>query len=102
MYRYTTPSITCTLRGLDFSYVALVRIAIRGGRNLIVREISIEEINANAGAIVVNLTQEETASLGNDSAQVEIQGRVKYTDGSVQATNTARAPLSDVLDKVVI
>ena len=46
------------------------------------------------------LTQEETASIG--CGQISIQARVRYLDGTVQATNRVLREMSDVIDKVVI
>lgn len=100
MYRYTTPSISCTLNGVDFSEVQFVRIAIKGNRATIVRQIPVTDIDE--GKAVVELTQEETAKLGASDSIVEIQGRVKYSDGAVQSTNRVKTNLYDVLDKVVI
>lgn len=96
MYRYTTPTITCTFDGVDAETVSLVRIAISGKGDNIIKEFeSIEE-----GTAVVTLTQEETASLGNGA--VAIQARIKYEDGTVVATNIVQTALTDVLDKVVM
>lgn len=102
MYRYTTPTIKCTLNGIDFSVVQFVRIAVKGNRSLIVRQISASEIDAETGIATINLTQEETARLGSTDSEVEIQARVKYADGTVQPTNKVKSILKDVLDKVVI
>lgn len=102
MYRYTTPSIICTLKGVDFSIVSFVRIAVKGESEPIVREIPISEIDPDTGIVKVELTQEETASLDADNGMVTIQARIKYTDGTVQATNMVQNTLWDVLDKVVI
>lgn len=98
MYRYTTPTITCTFEGVDFNEVALIRIAISGKDKTIIKEVAeIEETT-----VPVRLTQEETANLGSSDGVVAIQARIKYTDGTVQATNIVQTELSNVLDKVVI
>lgn len=100
MYTYTTPTITCTLTGVDFASVDYVRIAIKGKNSSIIRSIPIADIDTEEGTAVVELTQEETAELG--AGQVAIQGRIHYTDGSVQATNKVIKSMSEVIDKVVI
>ena len=100
MYTYTTPTITCTLTGIDFASVDYVRIAIKGKAHLIVRSIPIADIDTEEGTAVIELTQEETAQLG--TGQIAIQARIHYTDGSVQATNKVLKTLSEVIDKVVI
>lgn len=102
MYRYTTPTIRCTLNGIDFSVVQFVRIAIKGNRTLIVRQIPVSEIDTETGLATIRLTQEETAKIGYSDSEIEIQGRVKYADGTVQPTTRVRSSLYDVLDKVVI
>lgn len=101
MYRYTTPTIPCSLQDVAFEQVELVRIAISGKNSLIVREIPATDFD-NTGTASVELTQEETAGLGTDNDTVQIQARIKYKDGTVQATNKVRCALLDVLDKVVI
>lgn len=100
MYTYTTPSITCTLQGVEFSQVDLVRIALKGKGSEILRIVPVSDIDTETGNAVVTLTQEETASLGK--GQVVIQARVRYLNGSVQATNRVVRDMNDVLDKVVI
>jgi len=100
MYTYTTPSVTCTLTGVEFSQVDYVRIALKGKNTEIVKVVPIDDIDTETGAAVIKLTQEETASLGK--GQVAIQARVRYLDGSVQATNKVLKDMDNVLDKVVI
>ena len=100
MYTYTTPTITCTLTGVDFASVDYVRIAIKGMDASVIRTVGIADIDTEEGTAVVELTQEETASLG--AGQVAIQARIHYLDESVQATNKVLKTMSEVLDKVVI
>lgn len=99
MYRYTTPTIPCELSGVEFANVDYVRIAVEG-KTLIVREVPATDFTD--GKATIKLTQEETANLGSDYDTVSIQARIRYTDGTVQATNKVRTALLDVLDKVVI
>lgn len=100
MYTYTTPTITCTLTGVDFASVDYVRIAINGKNSSIIRVIPVADIDTEEGTAVAELTQEETAALGK--GQVAIQARVRYLDGTVQATNKVLKDMYTVLDEVVI
>ena len=69
MYQYTTPTLKVTLRDratkevltdLDFDYLLLT---IKGGDSVIERRVTKEEYTE--GTFTVELTQEETATLGN-------------------------------------
>lgn len=100
MYTYTTPTITCTLSEVTFTNVDYVRIAIKGKSSSVLREIPITDIDTAEGTCAVELTQEETAALGE--GQVAIQARIHYSDGTVQATNKVLKQMNEVLDKVVI
>lgn len=100
MFTYTTPTITCTLTGAEFSQVDYVRIAVKGKASEIVRTVPISDIDTETGTAHITLTQEETAAFGK--GQVAIQARIHYADGTVQATNKVLRDMDDVLDKVVI
>ena len=100
MYTYTTPTITCTLTGIEFSQLDYVRIAIENKCFEIVREVPAADIDTETGVTSIKLTQEETARLGK--GQVKIQARVRYLDGTVQATNKVLRDMDNVLDEVVI
>lgn len=100
MYTYTTPTITCTLTGLEFSQVDYVRIAIESKGYSLVRVVPAADIDAETGNTSIELTQEETAALGK--GQVAIQARVRYLDGTVQATNKVLRDIYNVLDEAVI
>lgn len=100
MYTYTTPTITCTLAGLEFSQVDYVRIAIESKGYSFVRVVPAADIDTETGNTTIELTQEETAALGK--GQVAIQARVRYLDGTVQATNKVLKDMYNVLDEVVI
>lgn len=99
MYTYTTPTITCTLTGVELSQVDIVRIAIKGAKAKLVKVLSAEDID-EAGQATILLTQEETAALGK--GDICIQGRIRYNDGTVQPTNKIHKNMDDVLDRVVI
>ena len=100
MYTYTTPTITCTLEGVEWSQVDYVRMAVESKKFELVRVVPVSDIDTETGELNIVLTQEETASLGK--GQVAIQARVRYADGTVQATNKVLKDMRDVLDKVVI
>lgn len=100
MYTYTTPTIVCTLTGVEFDQVDFVRIAVENKKREIVREIPASDIDAETGNVSITLTQEETAALGK--GQIAIQARVRYLDGTVQATNKVLRDVDSVLDEVVI
>ena len=100
MYTYTTPTITCTLTGLEFSQVDYVRIAIESKGYSLVRVVPAADIDTETGNATIELTQEETAALGK--GQVAIQARVRYLDGTVQATNKVLKDMYNVLDEAVI
>lgn len=100
MYTYTTPTITCVLDGAVWAQVDYVRVAVESKKYEIVRVIPVADIDTETGELNIVLTQEETASLGK--GQVAIQARVRYADGTVQATNKVLKDMRDVLDKVVI
>lgn len=99
MYTYTTPTISCTLTGPDFAQVDVVRIAIKGNCEVL-KIVPVSDIDTETGALSVRLTQEETAAIGD--GRVAIQARVRYLDGTVQATNKVFRDMNDVIDKVVI
>jgi hypothetical protein len=100
MYTYTTPAITCTLEGVDFTNVDYVRVAVKGARCQVLKQVPIEDIDTEEGILVIGLTQEETAALGK--GQVTIQARLHYSNGTVQATDKVIRQMDDVLDKVVL
>ena len=54
-----------------------------------------------ANALEVVLTQEETLLL-QDSRVADVQVKVKFTDGSVIASEVIRVPVSEILNEEVI
>ena len=100
MYTYTTPTITCALEGVEWGQVDYVRIAVESKKFELVRVVPVSDIDTETGEASIKLTQEETASLGK--GQLAIQARIRYTDGTVQATNKVLRDMNEVLDKVVI
>lgn len=100
MWTYTTPAITCNLEGADLTNVDYVRVAVKGARCQVLKQVPIADIDTETGTLVIGLTQEETAALGK--GQVTIQARLHYSNGTVEATNKVIRQMDDVLDKVVI
>lgn len=100
MYTYTTPTITCTLDGVEFDQVDCVRIAVKSKSSSVIKVVPVADIDTATGNATVTLSQDETAALG--AGQISIQARIRYKDGTVQATNKVFKDMDDVLDKVVI
>lgn len=102
MYRYTTPTLPITIDGIDFEEVTLFRVAIEQDDIELLKVINIDDpsVDAERKTIYVSLTQEETASM--DDGPVDVQARIKFTNGSVLATNKATLSIKDVLDEVII
>ena len=102
MYRYTTPTIPITIEDLDFADVARFRVAIEQGAVEMLKIVDVDSasVDAEHHTIYVSLTQEETASLKD--GMVEVQVRVVFTSGAVQATKKAKLSVHDVLDEVII
>lgn len=102
MYRYTTPTLPITIDDIDFEDVTLFRVAIEQDDVELLKVINIDDpsVDAEHKTIYVSLTQEETASM--DDGPVDVQARIKFTNGSVLATNKAALSMKDVLDEVII
>lgn len=100
MFTYTTPTITIKLTNVEFSYVDYVRIAIKGDKSIVVREVPVADIDTSTGVTSIKLTQEETAALG--AGLLVIQGRAHYTDGTVEATNKFNMHLQNIIDEVIM
>ena len=102
MYRYTTPTLPITIADLDFDEVNLFRIAIEQGNVELLKAVSASDpsVDAEHKTIYVPLTQEETAQFKDGI--VQIQARVKFTNGAVLATNKVSLSIKDVLDEVII
>ena len=102
MYRYSTPTIPLKISGLDFSEVSFFRVKLENEKVSVLQQIEINDarVDAQNKTIYFTLTQEETAKFEEGFA--EIQVRVKYTSGSVQATPIKQIQVKDVLDEVVI
>lgn len=102
MYRYTTPTLPITIDGVNFADVDYFRIAIEKGNTelLYVINANDERVDAQHNTINLALTQEESALFSEGYAQ--IQARIRYTSGSVQATNIGSVSVKDVLDEVII
>ena len=102
MYRYTTPTVTLKISGIDFSEVSLFRIGFKKGKHIVLREVAADDdmVDAAEGTIIVKLTQEETASL--EAGIFKVQVRCKMANGDVLATEEVAKTLRDVIDEVII
>ena len=102
MYTYTTPTLTLKISGLA-DYIAdveFIRFAIIVGEKKVIKTVQPSEFDTETETVIINLTQEDTATLGEGKASV--QGRVKYLNGQVQATKRVFGQMEDILDRVVI
>ena len=100
MFTYTTPIIVFKFDGLDLAFVDFVRLAIKGGRYTVIREIQPADIDPDTGETIVKLTQQETAALG--PGVLIMQARIKYTDGTVEPTDQVKGTLEQINDGTVI
>ena len=102
MYRYTTPKITLTISGIDFSEVSLFRVAFEKCNYRLVKDIlpSDEGVNPDTNTIQLELTQKETADMSPGT--VNIQVRIKFNNGRVAATDMIPRSIKDVIDEVEI
>ena len=102
MYRYTTPTIPLTIDDVDFADVSLFRVAIEQGGVEMLKVINVDDpaVDAENHTIYVPLTQEETASFKKGVGEVQV--RIRFTSGAVQATQKAKLSVHDVLDEVII
>lgn len=102
MYRYTTPTLPITIEDLDFEDVSLFRVAIEQGSVEMLKIVNIDDpsVDAEHKTIYIPLTQEETASFKNGMAQVQV--RIVFNGGAVQATRKAKLSVNDVLDEVIV
>lgn len=102
MYRYTTPTITLKISEIDFSEVALFRVAFEKDDYQLIKEITPSDtgVDSEARTIMIELTQEETAAMS--VGVVSIQMRIKFNSGRVAATETVTRAIKDVIDEAVI
>ena len=102
MYRYTTPSFTLKLQGIDFSLVQVFRVTFRQCQTQVVKEYlkTDENFSLENNTLQVALTQQETALFG--AGRVAIQLRVKFQDGTVAASNITHCYIKQTLDEEVI
>lgn len=102
MYRYTTPTIPITISGLNFADVQLFRVKLEQGQTELLKIIDVSDpsVNQNKRTINLTLTQEETASFKIGKADIQV--RVLFRSGEVQATKKAKVSVNEVLDGVVI
>lgn len=102
MYRYTTPTLPITIEDLDFDEVSVFRVAIEQDSTELLKVVDVDDplVDAENKTIYVPLTQEETASF--KSGVTEVQVRIVFRSGAVQATKKAKLSVHDVLDEVIV
>lgn len=103
MYQYTTPTLPITIPEVDFSEVSKFRIAIKSGGDeylLFVVDADDERVDAEHKTIMLELTQEQTTQLEIGKGQV--QARIVYRSGKVQATQKANVSINDVIDEEIV
>lgn len=102
MYRYTTPTIPITIADIDFSDVDMFRIVFVNGQTELLFEIDANDsrVDAENNTINIELTQEQTALFY--VGWVQIQARILFQSGTVEATQIAKLPVDGVFDEVVI
>lgn len=103
MYRYTTPTLPLTITDVDFSQVDNFRIAFKPECEqhlLFIVDADDPIVDAETRTIYLELTQEQTASIEEGKARVQV--RVVYKNGKVGATNKAEITIKDVYDKEIV
>ncbi len=98
-FTYTTPTITFTLTNINYTNVEYVRMAFKG-ETKVIREVDVADIDTEAGTFSVTLTQQETANLGPGS--ITMQGRIFYSDGTVQPTKQTVQSMQRIIDEEII
>lgn len=101
MYKYTTPTLPVTISDINFLDVDYFRIAIKAGKKYIFEiPANDERVDSENNTIYLELTQEQTAHFA--AGYAIIQARIKYNTGRIQATETAKISINDVIDEVII
>jgi hypothetical protein len=106
MIRGTTPTNLFTLP-FDKSLIEYVTIWYAQNEFVLVERTltknNLEKIDDSKTLIKVELSQEETELFSNvDEGLVEIQLRVEFTDGTIQASKIIRTTVGRVLKDVVV
>ena len=98
MMRGTTPTHTfecdVDLSDAEIIFITYKQSTGHGSENTL--EKTIEDITVNGETLVVKLTQKETLLLSS-VADVRIQIRAGFADGSRIASNIIRAPVDEIL-----
>ena len=102
MYTYSTPTLPVEITGIDYTDVLFFRIAIRQADLKLVKTVDADDpmVDAEHETVYVPLTQEETACFKD--GKVQIQARIKFSNGAVMPTNKATLSVEEVLDEVII
>lgn len=94
MRRGTTPTHTFT-PDIDLTGVAVLYVTYKQDSRTIVEK-NINDVTIAENKIQVTLTQAETLSF-SEARPVEIQIRLKFSDGAAMASNIIRAPADRIL-----
>ena len=97
MRRGTTPTITITCKDFDFSTSKEIVITIELRKEV---NITGERIRILSDTITAELTQEETLSLGEGLAKVQV--KVKTADDKVIASNVIRVTVEEILNEDIL
>ena len=99
MRRFTTPTITIHITGLDLTDYH-TETTIKQGSTVIVRENLPVTVTDTGCDLVAVLTQEETGQLRAAGAQIQV--RFIDSEGVASASNIKWIPIGDVLKDGVI
>lgn len=99
MYRGTTPTHTFAT-DIDLTLAEVIYITYeQQGKELIEKEK--EDITVESDSLTIKLTQEETLAF-DTIADVKIQIRVRFPDGTALASNIMSVPAREILKDGVI
>ena len=102
IYRSTTPTIVLHINDEDFDMnsIDICHIAIENdsGRNKKVYENT--TINIEDRTISLELTQEDTLSY--EPGYINLQLKIKTTDGSVYASKILHTTINDILEEAIL
>lgn len=97
MRRGTTPLLKISVKDFDFTPCEVIIISIEG-KSLV--NINKDRISIEDGVLSARLTQEETLSLGDGNANVQI--KCKMPDGIVVASNIVKTKVDKIINTDII
>lgn len=96
MHRGTNPKINIDVINVDVSLIEDVRVTFKQGDYVINKKL--DDCSISEGVITTQLTEDETLGL-KANQQVEIQAKVKLSDGTIAATNISSIYVKDILNE---